>query len=251
MRTRAAGTGVAIVVAYLAAVLVTGALRHDGARPLFDGFAPPPSYEFVDPPPFFAAGNVRPGAVARSIEVRSTGSAGAGVGTPDGQFVIDLAPGAVAPRAGATSVAVRIMPVAPKHLAAVPTGSRANGNVYRLDMTYEPTGEPVTGFAKPGTMLIETPELANALLHSSDGGPWNAIPARTVAPNGLSMSAELRAPGDYVATTTLPELAAAPAASNGSHTSAIILGVVVALVALAFFGIAFVVRRRDSAAPNA
>jgi hypothetical protein len=246
MRTRALPTGIAIVVVYLAAVLATGALRPDGARPLFDGFAPPTSYEFVDPPPFFAAGNVMPGDVERSITIGPAGSAAAGVATPDGQFVIDLPSGAVAPRRGASSVAVKITPVAPKRLGAVPGGSRADGNVYRLAMTYEPNGEPITAFAKAGTMLIEAPELANAVLRSAGDG-WTAMPARVVAPSGLSMSAQLAAPGDYVATTTLPELAAASASSRGSHTSSLVLGVGVAVVALGLFAVAFVFARRRSA----
>jgi hypothetical protein len=244
MRPRALRTGIGIVVVYLAAVLVTVAVRHDGARPLFDGFAPPPSYEFVDPPPFFAAGNTQPGDVVRSIALGPAGSAAAGVATPDGQFVIDLARGAIAPRAGATSVMVEITPVAPKRLAALPNGSRADGNAYRIDMAYQPTGERVSRFAKPGTMLVETPELANALLRSSDGKAWTPTAARSVGQKGLSMSSELTAPGHYLATTTLPELAAASAGSGGSHTSSIVLGIVVALVALLLFGVAFVVVRR-------
>lgn len=238
--------GVAIVVVYLGAVVITAALRPGGARPLFDSFAPPASYQFVDPPPFFASGNVQPGGVSRSITLTPEGSAAAGIGTPDGQFVIDLARGAIAPRAGATSVAVKITPVAPKTLSAVPAGSRADGNAYRLDLTYEPSGEPVTEFAKPGTMLVVAPELASALLHSVDGSAWVAQPARVVGSNGLSMSAELTAPGDYVVSTTLPELAAAPAATSTSHSSAIVIGIAVAVVALALFGVAFALARRRS-----
>jgi hypothetical protein len=250
-RGRALPAGVALVAAYLVAVLVTGALRQDGARPLFDGFAPAPSYQFVDPPPFFASGNTRPGDVARSIALDRSGSAAAGVSTPDGQFVIDLARGAVAPRVGASSVAVTITPTAPKRLAPVPGGGRPDGNAYHLDMRYEPGGEAVTEFAKPGTMLVQTPEVWSALLHSRDGAAWAPVAARSVGSNGSSMSAELTAPGYYLATTTLPELAAV--SSNGSsRASSIVLGVVVAIVALALFGIAFAVtRRRGSAQPEA
>jgi hypothetical protein len=241
-RARALTVGAGIVAAYLAAVLFTAAVRHDGARPLFDGFAPAPSYRFVDPPPFFASGNTPPGDVTRSIALGRAGTAAAGVSTPDGQFVIDLARGAIASRAGATSVAVTITPIAPKQLAAVPDG-RPNGNAYRVDMRYEPSGEPVTAFARPGTLLIETPELASAVLRSPAGTAWKPIPARSVGSNGLSMSATLAAPGYYLATTTLPELEAA-ATSTSSHTSSIILGVVIAIVALGLFGIAFLVLRR-------
>ena len=241
-RPRALQIGIGFVAAYLAAVVVTAAVRHDGVRPLFDGFAPTPSYRFVDPPPFFAPGNTPPGDVTRSIALGSEGSSAVGVSTPDGQFVIDLARGAVAPRAGATSVAVTITPVAPKQLAAVADG-RPNGNAYRVDIRYEPSGDPVTEFVRPGTMLIEAPELASAVLHSPSGSTWRPIPARSVGSNGLSMSAKLAAPGYYLATTTLPELAATPT-STASHTSSIVLGVVVAIVALGLFGVAFVVVRR-------
>jgi hypothetical protein len=78
---------------------------------------------------------------------------------------------------------------------------------------------------------------------SSDGAAWTPVPARSVGSNGLTMSAELAAPGSYVATTTLPELTAG-SASTGSHTSSIVLGVIVAVVALVLFGVAFVVVRR-------
>lgn len=219
---------------------------------LLDGITAPSSYRFVDPPPFFAAGNVPPGDVSRTIALRAYGSAPAGLATPDGQFVVDLARGAIAPRPGATSVIAKITPVAPKQLAAVAAPARANGNAYRLELTYQPGGEPVTGFARSGSLLIETPELASAVLHSADGTAWTAIPARTVASNGLSMSAELAAPGDYLATTTLPELAAAPTASNRSHTSAVVIGVVVVAVAVALIGVGFaLIRRRRRAGTSA
>jgi hypothetical protein len=249
-RARTLRAGAGIVAVYLAAVLVTTVLRHDGARPLFDGFAPPPSYQFVDPPPFFASGNTPPGNVTRSIALDDAGSAAAGVSTPDGQFVIDLARGAIAPRAGASTVSVKVTPLAPKQLAAVPDGTRPDGNAYHLDMRYEPSGERVTAFARPGTMLLEAPELPSAVLHSPDGARWTPIAARPVGSNGLSMSADLAAPGYYLATTTLPELAAVPA-SGASHTSSIVLGVGVALVAWVLFAVAVVVvRRRASSKPS-
>src|SRR5262249_49607711 len=102
----------------------------------------------------------------------------------------------------------------------------------------------ITKLAKAGTMLVETPELTTALLHSADRTAWRAIPTRPVATSGLSLSAALTSPGYFVATTTLPELAATSAGSAGSHTSAILLAVAIAVVALALFATAFVIVRR-------
>src|SRR5262249_55516054 len=84
---RALGVGCAIVAAYLVVLGVTVRLRPDHARPLYDSFVAPESYQFVDPPAFFAAGNVEPKAVSRRISLGASGSVPAGIATPDGQFV--------------------------------------------------------------------------------------------------------------------------------------------------------------------
>lgn len=82
---------------------------------------------------------------------------------------MSLGRGAIAAAPGATSVAVHVTPLTPKRLAPVPDGLRANGNAYRVEMTYEPSGVPVTHFTAPGTLLIEIPELGTALYVSPDG----------------------------------------------------------------------------------
>ena len=244
-RRRSAGLGVAVVALYLIAVVLTSAVRPDGARPLYDGFAPPPSYRFVDPPPFFAAGNVAPRPVSSTIALAPQGSVAAGIATPDGQFVVSLARGAIAPANGASSVMVTITPLAPRPVAPLPGGRRADGNAYRVDMTYQPAGGVVTRFAKPGTLLVEIPELGSGLFSSVDARTWTALAARAIPPRQLSMSSSFPAPGYYLAGTNLPDLAVA---HTGRRTSSIALGLVVAVGALALFGAGFVVvvlRRRS------
>jgi len=209
---------------------------------LYDGFTPPPSYQFVDPPPFFRADNVKPKAMSTSIALGPDGSAPAGIATPDGQFVVSLARGAIAPAAGATSVAVHVTPLAPDRLPAAPDGLRANGNVYAIDMTYAPTGTAVTGLAKPGSLLLEMPEVGDTMFRSVDATQWRRIPSQAITGRQLGLSATFAVPGYYLAATRLPELAAQPGRSK--HT-AVILGIVTVVVALAMFGVAyFVVRRR-------
>jgi hypothetical protein len=246
-RRKGALVALAVVCTYLAAAVATVLLRGDHVRPLYDGFVPPSSYHFVDPPSFFAAGNVQPQPLSATIELGPGGSKAAGIATPDGQFVIDLAAGAISPSSGDTSVAVHITPLAPSQVPAVPQGLRANGNAYRVDMTYAPSGQPVRAIAVPGTLLVEIPELGNHLFLSSDADTWTAVASQVLPPRQLSLTASFAAPGTYLAATSLPELAAP---SSSSH-SAIVLGIVVAVLALVLFAAAFFfVRRRRPRRPG-
>ncbi len=60
MRRRSLILGVVLLGGYLAVLGVTVGLRDDHVRPLYDGFTPPPSYRWVEPPSFFSSGNVKP-----------------------------------------------------------------------------------------------------------------------------------------------------------------------------------------------
>jgi hypothetical protein len=231
-------SGIAVVAVYCAAAAATGALRDSRVRPLYDGFAPAPTYQFVDPPAFFAPGNVKPHAVSRTIALDESGSEAAGLSTPDGQFVVDLARDAVPAAAGATAVTMRITPLAPRTLGALPDGLRATGNAYRLELTYDPTSTRVERLAHPGSVLVETPEVAERLFSSPDGATWSKLPARSLPPRQLSMAATLPAPGYYVAATSLPELTAAPARRRDN---ALALGAAIAVVALCLFVAAFLI----------
>lgn len=241
MTRRSVIAGAVIVVVYVMVAAVSIALHPDHARPLYDSFVPPASYRFVDPPAFFAAGNVKPTETVAHIPLDANGSAAAGIATTDAQFVLDLARGAIAPAPGANSVEVRITPVAPRELGALPNGLRANGNAYRLAMTYEPTGTPVTAFVRLGTLLMEIPELGTDLF-TMPASAWQPLTSRTLPPRQLTLTARLAQPGVYLAGTRLPELAAS--SHRGSSHVAIVVGVVTGLVALALFGIAYVVARR-------
>ena len=142
---------------------------------------------------------------------------------------------------------MHVTPLAPRDLPPVPDGLRANGNAYRVELTYQPTGARVPPFAKPGTLLIEIPELGNALFVSGDRANWSRLPARAIPPRRLSMSAQFAASGDFLAATNLPELAAPP---GSSRPGAIVLGGATALAAGGLFAAAYfaVVRRRRRAA---
>jgi hypothetical protein len=233
--------GVVLVCAYLVVLALTVGGRSDHVRPLYDGFAPPSSYRWVDPPSFFAAGNVMPEPVATTIKLGAQGSAAAGVATPDGQFAVNLGRGAIAAHAGATRIAIRITPLAPDTLGRVPGGERPNGNAYRIQMTYQPRGGAVTRLARPGSLVIEIPELGEDLYSASNGRAWTKIAARTVPPRNLSLATTLEAPGYYVGGTNLPELVGPEASSSGSSVA---IGIGVGALTAVLLVIAFVIVRR-------
>ena len=214
-------------------------------RPLYDGFAPPPSYRFVDPPPFFAAGNVEPQPMSTTIALGASGSEPAGVATPDGQFVVSLGRGAIARRTPArrrsrcTSRRSRRARFAP-----VPNGLRAERQRVprRHDLRADRYAR-VTRFAKPGTLLLEIPELGNALFVSPDRQRVDGNPrARAISSSQLSLSAPFAAPGYYLAANESPR--ARPATRALDHT-AVVLGVVVSVAAVALFvGVYLLARKR-------
>jgi hypothetical protein len=210
-----------------------------------DGVVPPTRYQYVEPPAFFAAGNTKPQPVTVRVPLSARGSDAAGVATPDGQFVIDLAAGAIAPHAGATSVAIHVTPLAPGSRSALPNGLRANGNAYRVEMNYEPVGGAVNAVAKPGTLLIEVPELGAGVFVSTAANVWTNAGARTVGPQERAYSAQFANNATYLAGTNLPELAAATSSSD-SHT-ALIAGIAIGVVVLVV-GAWLLLRRRRGAA---
>lgn len=212
-----------------------------GTRPA-DGVTPLPKYRWLEPPPFFAAGNETPGSARAAIPLRATGSAPSSIVTPDAQVVLTLGTDAIAPRGEDRRVRVTIEPVAASSAPPLATGLRANGNAYRITMGYEPSGTAVTALVKPGTLILAVPELNTQLMRSAGASRWAPVDARSLPPRNLSLSAAFERPGTYLSATNLPELAG-PAPSR-DHTAAIVAGVVAVLLVAAG---GFVLRRRRSA----
>jgi len=236
------GTGMALAAVYVIVVFTTVANRPGLARPLYDGFVPPSSYQWVKPPPFFSANNVKPKSVETTIALTAAGSAPAGVATPDGQFAIDLGAGAIDPHEDSTHVFVRVTPLAASSLPPLPNGLRGNGNAYRVEMRYEPRNDPIVRLKRPGSLLMEIPEIGRQLYRSTDRATWTPLPAAAIGPNKLTLTTVFDGPGDYLAATNLPELVTAP---NGSSKGALTVAVVVGLLATAsLVGVALVTRRR-------
>lgn len=180
--TRPAGlrTGAILALAYVA--LAVAYVRYGGnARPLFDGFAPPAPYNWVNPPKEFAAGNVQPRPSSLDVVFGPDGSAVGGGSSPDGQVILSFKAGAIPPHPPDTRVVVQITPVDPAVVAVPPPGLAADGNAYRLDFTYQPSGQAVTSLNEPADVFLVVPEPAQTLLFSRDGRTWENLPFRPVA----------------------------------------------------------------------
>ena len=181
-----------------------------------------------------------------TIRLTRNGSAAAGVATPDGQFALNIGRGAIPPSPGATSVTVKITPLAPDELGPLPSGSglRPNGNAYLVAMTYK-TGKKVATLTKPGTAVIEIPEIGTGLFVAPAGGGatrWSVHEATPVPPRQLSLSTDFSRPGYYLAGTNLPELVGS---DDSSSNDAVLIGIVTGVLAIVVLGVAgLLVRRR-------
>ena len=179
---RALVVGLSVVAAYLVLAAVSGKLTPLARGPLLDGFAPPPPYNFVSPPPDLASTNKRPAAGKFTISLDPiAGSEPKVVATTDFQASIALAQGAIAPHAGDSSASLAITPMAPGSSVALPSGLQMAGNVYRFTATYRPSGDPVTRLRQDAQLVLAYPLRAHTLafrhtlLRSPDGRSFTAV----------------------------------------------------------------------------
>jgi len=244
-----AAVGLVVALVYVVTLGVSLGLHPGHVRPLYEGFTPPSTYRWVNPPRALAAANQPPTVTHASIKMGPTGSVATGISTDDGQLVLGMAAGAVAVHAGDTSVAVTITPLDPATLpSTVPRPYRADGNVYDVAMVYRPSGTPVPQLSGAGaSMVLITPSASDHLFTTrTDQGPWTSIPAHQVPPTDLTLGATVRAPGYYVGGTTLP----APAFGHGSSSDVLVVSLGVGMVAVLVIGGAFVLSRRRRRPPS-
>ena len=165
-----AGRGFALL--YVVVALATATVSSRPVLPLFDGFAPPTPYKWVNPPPEQAAGNVPPQPVERQFALGPAGAPASNAASDDAQAIVGLVDGSVPPSPPDTSVAVRLVPVDPGTLGPLPAGLRAVSNAYRVELRYLPSETPLTRLAAPGTIALTAAETGDRLLHSVDGQVW-------------------------------------------------------------------------------
>lgn len=201
LRVLAAGGALALL--YVAVVVLTAALSPRPVRPLFDGFAPPEPYRWVSPPPDLAEGNEQPDSARREVALDpQAGSEISNVTTSDGQALVSLELGSVAPHAPDTAVAVELVPVDPTTVAPLPDGLRPAGNAYRVTFAYQPSGTPVTTLDPTGDIGLSAAATSDTMLFSpATGAAWQVIESR---PYGTThgQSGILESPGFYLVAAT-------------------------------------------------
>jgi hypothetical protein len=212
--------GAAVLAAYVIAAVATVRLTDHHVRPLFEGIGPAPPYQWVDPPPEFASGNVKPHAVVRELPLTAIGSGLTSISSGDAQLVVNIPDGAVPPKPGDTSVTVGFEPLAPNQLAPAPVGLRADGNVYRVTLTYKPSAQTLDAVAKPGNIVMAVPEPGVALLWSADGKQWERLATQPVG-GPTTLGARFERAGYY--------LGAAEPTTEGKPSSA---GRIIAVIAI-------------------
>jgi hypothetical protein len=222
-------------VALVTTLRVTG---HD-VRPLFQGIGPDSPYRWVNPPPEFAPGNVPPRPSSTDIELRATGSQSAGLVSDDSQLIINLNENAVPPHAGDNTVTIAFTPLDPAELGPLTPPMRPDGNAYRVEMTYKPSGQAVPDLTTPGNVLVIVPEPADGVLFSRDGRTWEALDSRHEAGSG-GQSASITAPGYFLAGTSRPP--PSPAGSDGGYDTVVVVAVV-AVLAIVLAGAPYAWRR--------
>ena len=233
--------GLLLAMGYVVVALGYGRL-HGQSRPLFDGFAPPPPYDWVHPPKEFAGGNTVPKESSFDVPLTAAGSGVASGSSDDGQVVLSFAKGVFAGHAADTKVVVHMTPLDPAGLGAPPTGLLADGNAYKLDFTYQPSGQAVTALTATSDIFLVVPQPAQTLLFSADGQAWNALPFRPAA-DPTEIGGGLSAPG-YLLGVAPPVGPPTLSANANNDPSRVVAALAVTIgIALALWLIPFGIHR--------
>lgn len=175
MRARRLRWGVAAAAAYVIVAAVSFDAGLFPIRPLYEGTVPAEPYRFVDPPPGVA--DNQPPASAREEFTVDEAREGGTIVTDDQQaFVIFELDGIALPD-GIEGVVVTIDPLDPYQIGPPPEDLDYDGNAYRIEARYQPSGEPVE-LAADATVLLRYPFAATGL-YRRDGDSWTQLEVNT------------------------------------------------------------------------
>lgn len=164
--------GPAAAVLLLVAAGASVALGMLAGIPLFDGLAPPPVYRWVQPPAGLRSINTPPDSVTASEVLPATGTVV--VGTPDGQALVSCPAGAFAAPPGQSALRLSIRPLAASAVAPLPPGVVIQGNAYRIQAVYLPSGATATAVQSVDVILRYPVDATQMVGHS--GGAWHLLP---------------------------------------------------------------------------
>ena len=245
MRQRPLHIGGALALLYAAVVVATGLMTGHPVRPLFDGAGGKTPYKWVKPPWYVGSTNIKPGPSHTDIPFESGASPLIGATSEDAQIILNLPQGALPPRDGATAVRASFTPLDPKKLAKPPGGMRPNGNAYRIEMTYQPSGDPFGQLTTSGNVVMVVPDEAEKMLFSVDGKSWSELPTHQLG-DPQTVGSAFNTAGYYLVGTSLPEFTN-PNEGSGTKRTVGIAMVVVAVALLLGYVLPTVLRRSRAA----
>jgi hypothetical protein len=235
--------------AFLAGAAASGVLSPLARRSILDGAGPPPPYNYVSPPPG-AQSTQKPSSGTFQLDFVAGRSQQSTPFTSDVQLTLVAERGMIAGGRDDTGAKLQIEPLDPSTVGSIDEGLQPQGNVYRLRMTFEPSGRPVRRLAVPSSVILVYPAQAgvhqkHTVLFSPDGRTWT--PLRTTdAPSYQQAAAKIERPGYVVVGAPAAAATSSGAAAGGG--SAVVVWVVVASIVL--IGLGFATRllsRGDSA----
>jgi len=242
-------TGLGLAALYAAVVVATGLFAAHPVRPLFDGAGGQTPYKWVKPPWYVGNANIKPQASTSDITFENGVSPLMGVTSDDAQIILNLPQGALPARDGQTAVRASFTPLDPKKLDKPPDGMRPDGNAYRVEMNYQPSGEPLQKLTTSGNVVMVVPDEAEKMLFSPDGKAWSELPTHTLGdPN--TVGSAFNTPGYYLVATTLPEFENPNKGSGTKKTTGIVM-VVVAVALLLGYVLPTILRRSRAAQAEA
>jgi hypothetical protein len=233
--TRTIAAGVAVVALYTGSAWISGQLSPLARRPLLDGLAPPTPYRWVDPPPELASTNLAPAPGTFRVGLGNRGSETAVLTTSDAQVTLILPKGSFPPTEGARALEVSIEPLAASAVDPPTPPLEIVGNVYRLEATEFPSGEPAELVAEARVVLTYPfstgAHPGHTIVHSSDGASWT-----TSDTNDLPSIQQADAPIDglgYVAVARDTTATSVPGIADGESSSVATIVIAAGLVVLA------------------
>jgi len=239
-------SGAGAVGIYVALALFSGHLSVLARRPLLEGTGPPPVYRWVNPPPNFAAVNMKPGALKETVDLTQS-DRGAGLhGTPDRQAQLVIDPNSFPPNVNGR-LTLTIDPLDPGTLdAAPPGGQEITGNAYKIRLATA-DGKDAPGFTTPAHLVLQYPTPTGLSFVEShtvvrlEGSVWTPLQT-TDAPAAQQATAETTELGTFsVVFKAAPKAKPKPKAPVG-------LIVVLAVVVVAGTAVIVTLRSRRAAA---
>jgi hypothetical protein len=240
-RVRLAGALAAL--GYLAVLLLTRVALPGGARPLYDGFAPPAPYRWVNPPAALKSNNQAPVGGNGHVERSDGKDASLAFETTDGQASLTAEIATLGLTAADTGADGQLVPLDPTSYGPLPGGQAPSGNVYRVTILARPSGREISTLVKPASLSLELANSAGTSLYTSrDGKTWRKLPSSIGQPFVIGNVTET---GYYVLggpAGLLPSLS--PPSAPKKSGSGVALWGAGALAVLVAGGVGLLLRRR-------